>query len=121
MKEFSNHILTDSQIDTRIGLYQLGSHRARMGVMTGLTSIYLNTAEDLKRFIKSGNNIYIVMRQSDWNNKFFNLPMTIAATDTGWKKTHLSKAKIKLIFINGLSPYLQEYSEKYVLLKTQHK
>ena len=121
MKKFSNHILTDSQIDTRIGLYRLGSHRARMGVMTGLPSINLNSAEDLKLFIKSGNNIYIVMRQSDWNSDFLNLPMTIAATDTGWKKVHLSKAKIKAIFINGLSPYLQEYSERYVLLKTQHK
>jgi hypothetical protein len=61
------------------------------------------------------------MRQSDWNSVFLNLPMTIAATDTGWKKVRLSKAKIKAIFINGLSPYLQEYSERYVLLKTQHK
>jgi 4-amino-4-deoxy-L-arabinose transferase-like glycosyltransferase len=121
MKEFSNHILTDSQVDKRIGLYQLGNHRARMGVMTGLPSIYLNNAKELRLFIKPGNNIYIVMRQSDWNNKFSNLPMTIVATDTGWKKMHLSKDKIQSLFKNGLSPYLEEYSERYVLLKTQHK
>jgi hypothetical protein len=37
-----------------------------MGVMTGLPSIYLNSPEELELFIKSGNNIYIIMRQSDW-------------------------------------------------------
>jgi len=121
MKEFSNHILTDPRIDKRIGLYQLGNHRARMGVMTGLPSIYLNNAEALQHFIKSGKNIYIVMRQSDWNNKFFNLPMTIVSTDTGWKKIRISKDRFKLLLKNGLSSYLQEYSERYVLLKTLHK
>jgi len=121
MKKFASHIATDPHLDKRIGLYRLGNHRARMGVMTGLPSIYLNSPDELELFIKSRNNVYIVMRQSDWENKFYNLPMTITAADTGWKKIRVSKDEIELFLKSGLSPHLQEYSERYVLLKTQHK
>jgi hypothetical protein len=121
MKKFASHIVTDPQLDKRIGLYRLGNHRARMGVMTGLPSIYLYSPEELELFIEPGNNVYVVMRQSDWENKFYKLPITITATDTGWKKMRVSKNEIKLFLKGGLSPYLQEYSERYVLLKTQHK
>ena len=92
-----------------------------MGVMTGLPSIYLKSPEELELFIKSKNNAYVVMRQSDLKNEFYNLPMTITATDTGWEKLRISKDKIKLLLKDGLVPHLQEYSERYVLLKTQYK
>ena len=118
MKKFANHILTDPQLEKRIGLYRLGNHRARMGVMTGLPSIYLKSPEELELFIKSGNNVYVVMRQSDLKSEFHNLPMTITATDTAWKKIRLSKDKIALLLKDGLTSHLQEYSEKYVLLRT---
>ena len=117
MKKFANHILTDSQLKKSIGLYRLGSHRARMGVMTGLPSVYLNSPEELKLFIKSKKNIYIIMRQSDLKNEFHDLPMTITATDTAWKKIRASKNKIASLLKNGLTPNLPEYFEKYVLLK----
>ena len=68
MKAFANQILADPQSNKQIGLYQLGNHRARMGVLTGLPSIYLNNPKELKQFIKSGKNCYIVMRQSEWKN-----------------------------------------------------
>ena len=97
MKAFANHILADSQANKQIGLYQLGNHRARMGVLTGLPSIYLNTPEELKQFIQSRENVYIVMRQSEWENKFSDLPVTVKATDTGWKKSPKNKVKINLI------------------------
>jgi hypothetical protein len=118
MKKFANHILADSRLEKRIGLYRLGNHRARMGVMTGLPSIYLKSSEELELFIKSGNNVYVVMRQSDLKSEFHNLPMTITATDTAWKKIRLSKDKIALLLKDGLTSHLQEYSEKYVLLRT---
>jgi len=118
MKKFAKHILTDPQLKKRIGLYRLGNHRARMGVITGLPSIYLKSPEELQLFINSGKNDYIIMRQSDLKNEFHNLPMTITATDTAWKKIRLSKDKIVLLLKDGLTPHLQEYSETYVLLKT---
>ena len=121
MKKFANHILTDPQLEKRIGLYRLGNHRARMGVMTGLPSIYLKSPEELELFIKSGSNVYVVMRQSDLKSEFHNLPMTITATDTAWKKIRISKDKIALLLKDGLTSHLQEYSERYVLLKTQYE
>jgi len=121
MKKFANQILADSQVEKRIGLYQLGNHRARMGVMTGLPSIYLNNPEELKLFIETQNNVYIVMRQSDWQSEFRNLPITITATDTGWGKKSLDKEEIELLLQDGLKPHLQEYSESYGLLKTKSK
>jgi hypothetical protein len=42
--------------------------------------------------------------------------VTVNATDTGWKKKRIGTDKIKLIIKNGLGPYLEEFSEKYVLL-----
>jgi 4-amino-4-deoxy-L-arabinose transferase-like glycosyltransferase len=121
MKKFASHIVADPQLGKRIGLYKLGNHRARMGVMTGLPSTYLYSPKELKLFIKPGNNVYVIMSQSDWENEFHDLPMTITATDTGWKKIHISKDEIELFLEDGLSPHLQEYSEKFVLLKTQRK
>ncbi len=118
MKKFANHILADPQLKKRIGLYRLGNHRARMGVVTGLPSVSLKNPKELELFIKSGSNVYVVMRQSDLKNEFYNLPMTITATDTAWKKIRISKDKIALLLKDGLTSHLQEYSERYVLLKT---
>ena len=117
MKKFANQILSDPQLEKRIGLYRLGNHRARMGVMTGLPSIYLKNPEELELFIKSGNNIYIIMRQFDFKNEFQDLQMTISATDTAWKKIRSGKDTIELLLKDGLTKNLQEYSEGYVLLK----
>jgi len=57
------------------------------------------------------------MRQSDLKREFHNLPMDITATDTAWKKIRISKNTIALLLKGGLTQNLQEYSEKYVLLK----
>ena len=121
MKKFANHILTSPQLAKRIGLYRLGNHRARMGVMTGLPSIYLNNPEELKLFIEAESNVYVVMRRFDLESDFYNLPMDIIATDTGWKKLRIGKAEIELLLKNGLNDHLQKYSERYVLLKTQNE
>ncbi len=89
-----------------------------MGVVNGLPSVSLKNPKELELFIKSGSNVYVVMRQSDLKNEFYNLPMTITATDTAWKKIRISKDKIALLLKDGLTSHLQEYSERYVLLKT---
>jgi len=121
MKKFANHILTSPQLTKRIGLYRLGNHRARMGVMTGLPSIYLNNPEELKLFIEEKSTVFVVMRQSDWRSEFHNLPMTIIATDAGWKKLKIGKSDIEVLFKSGLNDHLKKYSERYVLLKTQNE
>jgi hypothetical protein len=121
MKLFANKILSDSHKEKRIGLYQLGNHRARMGVMTTLPSIYLNNPKELKLFIASGGTTYVVMREADWKHEFHNLPMAIQATDTGWVNPSANKGVIRSLFNDLPNPNLVEYSENYVLLKTVGK
>jgi len=117
MKLFANQILADPKRDKQIGLYQLGNHRARMGVMTGLPSIDLKNRDELNIFIKSKKNIYIVMRQSKWQESFLDLPVTKEAVDTGWEKPKMTKVKVQSLLMYGLASQLDEYSESYILLK----
>ncbi len=121
MKAFANKILADPQVNKRIGLYQLGNQRARMGVLTGLPSLYLNNPEEVKQFVQSAKNVYIVMRLSDWENEFSHLPLTPPGTDTGWKKSHMSRGKVGQLLEDGIKPHLPEYSENYVLLKAENQ
>ena len=121
MKKFANQILSDPQINKSIGLYQLGNHRARIGVLTGLPSIYLKNPTELKRFIKLKENAYIIMRQSDWQRKFFDLPANARSTDVGWKALSVNKEMIGLLLKGGVRFNLPELSESYVLLKTVGK
>ena len=119
MKLFANKILSDSHTEKRIGLYQLGNHRARMGVMTGLPSIYLNNPEELKSFIRSGGIAYVVMRKADWKDEFLNLPMAIQATDAGWTNSRANKDVIRSFLNNLPISSLSKYSEVYILLKKE--
>ncbi|MBU06100.1 MAG: phospholipid carrier-dependent glycosyltransferase [Dehalococcoidales bacterium] len=116
MKAFAAEILADPQPEKRIGLYQLGNHRARMGVLTGLPSIYLNNAEELNQFIQSGEKVFVVMRESDWKEEFSGLHFTLQAIDTGWRKVRLDWNRLHQIHEDGLKLHLPEYTETYVLL-----
>ena len=92
-----------------------------MGVLTGLPSFSLDNPRELKQFTQSEGNVYIVMRLSEWENEFSDLPMTAQAIDAAWKKFRKNKVKIDLIVKNGIKTYLAEYSENYVLLKAKSK
>jgi hypothetical protein len=116
MKKFAKEILADPHLEKRIGLYRLGNHRARMGVLTGLPSLYLNNAEELKQFIQSGKKVFVVMRESDWKEEFSDLPLALRAIDTGWRKVRLDQDRLRQIREDGLKPHLPEYTETYVLL-----
>jgi len=121
MKLFANKILSDSQNNKHIGLYQLGNHRARMGVMTGLPAIYLKNPDELKLFIKSNETVYIVMRQSEWQENFHGSLLNAEDVDTGWKKSSITKVRIQSLLMRGLASQLDEYSESYILLKKTNK
>ena len=121
MKLFADKILSDPQNNKHIGIYQLGNHRARIGVMTGLPAIYLKDPTELKLFIKSKKIAYIVMREKEWGGNFHNLPVTSQAVDTGWKKPRMTKVKIQSLLMYGLASQLDEYSESYILLKKTNK
>jgi hypothetical protein len=116
MKVFAEEILADPHPDKRIGLYRLGNHRARMGVLTGLPSIYLNNAEELNQFVQSGGKVFVVMREPDWKEEFSDLHFTLQAIDTGWRKVRLDRNRLHQIREDGLKSHLPEYTETYVLL-----
>jgi hypothetical protein len=116
MKAFAEEILADPHPEKQIGLYRLGNHRARMGVLTGLPSIYLNNAEELNQFIQSGGKVFVVMRESDWKEEFSDLHFTLQAIDTGWRKVRLDRNRLLQIHGDGLKSHLPEYTETYVLL-----
>ena len=117
MKVFANKISSDSQSNKHIGLYELGNHRARIGVMTGLPAILLKNPDELKQFIKSKENVYVVMRQTEWEKNFFELRAKVLAVDSGWKKLNISKAEVQSILLGELAFQLNDYSENYILLK----
>jgi len=116
MKAFAEEILADPHPEKKIGLYRLGNHRARMGVLTGLPSLYLNNAEELKQFARSGKKVFVVMRESDWKEEFSDLPLGLQAIDTGWRKAQLTSDRLRQIREDGLKSHLPEYTETYVLL-----
>jgi 4-amino-4-deoxy-L-arabinose transferase-like glycosyltransferase len=116
MKKFAEEILADPHPEKRIGLYRLGNHRARMGVLTGLPSLYLNNAEELKKFIQSEKKVFVVMREPDWKKEFSNLPLAFQAIDTNWRRVQLDWDKLRKIHDDGLKSHLPEYTETYVLL-----
>ena len=117
MKVFANKIISDPQANKHIGLYQLGNHRARIGVMTGLPAILLKNPNELKQFIKSKEIVYIVMRQSEWEKKFYGLPVKALAVDSGWRKSKMTEPKVQSLLKSGLANQFNEYSENFVLLK----
>ena len=116
MKVFAEKILTDPRPEKQIGLYRLGNHRARMGVLTGLPSLYLNNAEELEQFIQSEKKVFVIMRESDWKEEFSNLPLILQSIDTGWRKVRLDWDRFRQIREDGLKPHLPEYAETYALL-----
>tara|TARA_B100000315_G_scaffold202678_1_gene195448 strand:- start:419 stop:1657 length:1239 start_codon:yes stop_codon:yes gene_type:complete len=116
MKVFAEKILTDPRPEKQIGLYRLGNHRARMGVLTGLPSLYLNNAEELEQFIQSEKKVFVIMRESDWKEEFSNLPLILQSIDTGWRKVRLDWDRFRQIREDGLKSHLPEYAETYVLL-----
>ena len=52
MKKFAEHI-NQENIKGPIGTYKLGSHRARLGVLTGRTVITLHSFQHAKNFLKT--------------------------------------------------------------------
>jgi 4-amino-4-deoxy-L-arabinose transferase-like glycosyltransferase len=84
MKSFANHI-TREKFSGPIAVYKLGSHRARLGVLTGRT------------VLKTNQKIYLVIKKSDWEQEKLNSSLEVLMTDEIAKKT-----RIKTIEITGL-------------------
>ena len=81
----------------------------------------LKNPDELKLFIKSKEIVYIVMRQSEWQENFHDSLVSAEDVDTGWKKSSITKVRIQSLLMRGLASQLDEYSESYILLKKTNK
>ncbi|MBC8284535.1 MAG: glycosyltransferase family 39 protein [Nitrospinae bacterium] len=69
MKKFANHINLE-KFNGPIGVYQLGSHRARLGVLTGRTVVMLQSPDEVESFLREKQKIYLIIKESDWRKDF---------------------------------------------------
>ena len=80
MKKFANHI-NEKIIKGPIAIYKLGSHRARLGVLTGRTVTNLGSPRELEEFMRANQEAYLVIKKVDLEKKFPHLKMKIILVD----------------------------------------
>ena len=97
MKKFAEHI-NQEKIRGPIAIYKLGNHRARLGVLTGRTVIALHSLQQAKNFLRTNQKKYLVIKKTDWENKFSNPEMEIIKTDQIRIKTRIKSTEIKNLF-----------------------
>jgi len=86
MKKFANQIHLE-KFKGPIGVYQLGSHRARLGILTGRTVVTLHSPEEVGSFLETRKKIYMVIKESDWEKYFSKSELNIINKDQIIKKT----------------------------------
>ncbi|MFP6637353.1 MAG: glycosyltransferase family 39 protein [Nitrospinaceae bacterium] len=94
MKLFSESILGGRFVGP-IAVYRLGNQKARLGILTGQKALRLDSPEQLEEFLRTSEEVRIVIRGEDFRNKFSNLPLKIVAEDIAWLQGHISWNKIK--------------------------
>ena len=94
MKKFANHI-NEKIIKVPIAIYKLGSHRARLGVLTGRTVITLRSPRELEEFLGANQEAYLVIKKVDWEKKIFHSKMKIVVVDEIGIKNRIQLKEIK--------------------------
>ncbi len=118
MKLFSESIL-DGRFVGPIAVYRLGNQKARLGILTGQKTLRLDSPEQLEEFLRTGEEVRIVIRGEDFRNKFFNLPLKIVAEDIVWLQGHISWNKIKEFWGKTTSWEEGSLTEKIYLLSNK--
>ncbi len=120
MKKFAQEISVTGSGQEKIGVYRLGSHQARLGVLTGQHSKYLFTPEMLHTFLNTDQKVFIVIRESVWKEEFNDLPLIRQSTDTIWKKRRVDKKFLEKLWDEGLKLKESDLAETIVLF-TNHQ
>ena len=97
MKKFADHI-NQENIKGPIAIYKLGSHRARLGVLTGRTVITLRSNLEVDKFLSANQKAYMVIKKKDWDENFLSLKMKIIMMDDIQVKTQIQKKEIYKVF-----------------------
>jgi hypothetical protein len=97
MKKFASHI-NKEKFKGPIAVYKLGSHRARLGILTGRMVVKLHTPEEMEAFLRAGQKVYLVIKESDWEKDFSKADMEIIEKDQIGIKTRIKPNEITGLF-----------------------
>jgi 4-amino-4-deoxy-L-arabinose transferase-like glycosyltransferase len=97
MKKFAAHI-SQEKIKGPIAVYQLGSHRARLGILTGRMVVKLHTPDEVKEFLRMSQKGYLVIKESDWEKDFSKTDMEIIKKDQIGSETRIKSNEITGLF-----------------------
>ncbi len=115
MKKFAEKIIETGTGQEKIGVFQLGSHQARLGALTGQHSKFLFTPDRVRKFLKTDQKVYVVMRESEWEEYFMDLPLSRQSTDTIWKKRRVDKKFLENLWEEGFKLQESDLIETIVL------
>ncbi len=118
MKLFSEKILLE-KISDPIAVYRLGNQRARLGVLTGQTSLNLSQPGQIQQFIDANEKVLIVMREKDFRGNFSDASLKVAAEDTIWLKGRIDGERLKELWEKAESAGVSGLTEKIYLLSNR--
>jgi 4-amino-4-deoxy-L-arabinose transferase-like glycosyltransferase len=115
MKKFASHI-NQGKFKGPIAIYKLGSHRARLGILTGRMVVKLNSPEEVEEFLTTKQKIYLVIKESDWEKDFSKRDMKIIKKDQIGSKTRIKSREIKdLLDVEKLGKVLSSTENIYFM------
>jgi 4-amino-4-deoxy-L-arabinose transferase-like glycosyltransferase len=97
MKQFAGHI-NQEKFKGPIAVYKLGSHRARLGILTGRMVVKLHTPEEMEAFLQTNQKVYLVIKESDWEKDFSKTDMKIIEKDQIGVKTRIKPNEVSGLF-----------------------
>jgi 4-amino-4-deoxy-L-arabinose transferase-like glycosyltransferase len=97
MKKFANHINLE-KFNGPIAVYKLGSHRARLGILTGRMVVTLHSPYEMKEFLRTNQKVYLVIKESDWKKEFYTTNLEIVSEDQIGKKIKIQPKEIISLF-----------------------
>jgi 4-amino-4-deoxy-L-arabinose transferase-like glycosyltransferase len=119
MKKFAQEIAQTGSGVEKIGVYRLGSHQSRMEVLTGQYSKYIFTPELLHEFLKTDKKVYLVIRETEWQEHFADLPLIRKSSDQIWKKRRVDKKYLTEVWKKGLDFKQSDLLETVILFTNQ--
>jgi 4-amino-4-deoxy-L-arabinose transferase-like glycosyltransferase len=97
MKKFANHIIQE-KFNGPIAVYKLGSHRARLGILTGRMVVTLHSPYEMEEFLRTNQKVYLVIKESDWKKEFNTTDLEIISEDQIKKNTRIKSKEITSLF-----------------------
>ncbi len=115
MKAFSGYI-NQENFKGPITVFRLGSHRARLGILTGRTVVKLYDPIQVREFLKAGQKFYLIVRETDWLENFSKSGLKIVMQDQIGKKTQINSGEIlDVIKIEKLRKLLNSTETIYLM------